>query len=150
MGSEMCIRDSIYIGHLRHDFSPQGKIRWFVYSIEDEPCQKTIIGSTQDPLKRWANHKATCNKKTSKSSGLSKHFMDGCPFDPGIEKTTLSFSLLDYYDTTGAKLLTSGHNKRKMDKYYRSLRPAKTIRKFDCWRKQDCPLNRNCLQSEVL
>ena len=50
-------------GHLRHDFSPQGKIRWFVYGIEDEPCHKVIVGSTQDPTKRWANHKTTCNKK---------------------------------------------------------------------------------------
>ena len=96
-------------GHLRHDFSPHGKIRWFIYAIEDQPCQKMIIGSTQDPTKRWANYKTTCNKKSSKSSGLAKHFMEGCPFDPGVEKTTLSFSFLDFYDTTGEKLLVAGH-----------------------------------------
>ena len=77
-------------GHLRHDFSPIGKIRWFIYSIEDIPCKKLIIGSTQSPTLRWANYKAACNKENSKSSGLSKHFMDGCPFDTGKEKMTLS------------------------------------------------------------
>ena len=96
-------------GHLRHEFSPMGKIRWFVYSIEDVPCQKMIVGSTQDPAKRWANYKSTCNKQTSKSSGLAKHFMDGCPFDHGKEKMGLSIKLLDSYDTTEEKLLVEGH-----------------------------------------
>ena len=32
-------------GHLRHDFNPEGKIRWFIYCVEDIPCKKIIIGS---------------------------------------------------------------------------------------------------------
>ena len=48
---------------------------------------------------------ATCNSQKSKSSGLAKHFMDGCPFDIGKEKTTLVISLIDFYDTTEEKLV---------------------------------------------
>ena len=70
---------------------------------------KLIIGSTQNPVFRWANYKAACNKETSKSSGLSKHFMDGCPFDTGKEKMTLTVTLIDYYDTTEETLVAAGH-----------------------------------------
>ena len=80
-----------------------------MYSIQDLPCQKIIIGSTQDPVKRWANYKSTCNKENSKSTGLAKHFMDGCPFDKGKEKPTLRYTLIDYYDTTNERLRLSGH-----------------------------------------
>ena len=76
-------------GHLRHDYSPEDKIRWFIYGITDKPCGKIIIGSTQDPPSRWANCKSSCNKQNSKSTGLAKHFMDGRPFDTGVEKMTL-------------------------------------------------------------
>ena len=96
-------------GHLRHDFAPIHKTRWFIYSIEDLPCQKMIIGSTKNPTERWANYKSTCNKESSKSSGLSKHFMDGCPFDNGVEKMTLNYTLIDYYDTTEQKIKEAGH-----------------------------------------
>ena len=96
-------------GHLRHDYSPDGKIRWFLYSIRDIPCQKIIVGSTQNPLERWRNYKSTCNKENSNSTGLSKHFMDGCPFDTGKEKMTLRYTLIDYFDTTQEKLRQSAH-----------------------------------------
>ena len=96
-------------GHLRHDFSPEGKIRWFIYCVEDVPCKKHIVGSTQDPIKRWANYKSTCNSETSKSTGLASHFRDGCPFDVGKEKRTLDFTLIDYYDTTQEKLQRANH-----------------------------------------
>ena len=96
-------------GHLRHDFSPPNKIRWYVYCIEDLPCRKQIIGSTQNPSLRWANYKSTCNKESSKSTGLAKHFMDGCPFDQGKEKPTLSMTLIDFYDTTEEKINRAGH-----------------------------------------
>ena len=36
-------------GHLAHDKAPIGKVRWFIYSICDLPCNKIIVGSTQDP-----------------------------------------------------------------------------------------------------
>ena len=31
-------------GHLSHDKIPVGALRWFVYSIEDMPCHKRIVG----------------------------------------------------------------------------------------------------------
>ena len=96
-------------GHLRHDHSPEGKIRWFIYCVEDVPCKKHIVGSTQDPLSRWRNYKSTCNSETSKSTGLSNHFKDGCPFDTGKEKSTLVMTLIDFYDTTKEKLVKAGH-----------------------------------------
>ena len=96
-------------GHLSHDWIPQGFHRWFVYSIEDIPCQKRIVGSTNSPCERWRNHKSQCNSKKCKSTGLSKHFMEGCPNDLGRSKTTLDFTLLDYYDTTDEKLRMAKH-----------------------------------------
>ena len=60
-------------------------------------------------MKRWSNYKSTCNSQTSKSTGLAKHFMDGCLFDSGKEKMTLGFNLIDFFDTTEGKLLEAGH-----------------------------------------
>ena len=96
-------------GHLAHDIMPGGSIRWFIYAIEDLPCQKMIVGSTQNPVNRWANHKKDCNRSNCKSTGLSKHFTmgEGCPFDPGPKKSTLNITLVDYYDTTADKLKKS-------------------------------------------
>ena len=96
-------------GHLAHDQAPLGYIRWFIYSIRDLPCNKQIIGSTQDPKSRWANYKSCCNLKKSNGTGLCKHFMEGCPNDSGNEKSTLDFTLVDYLDTTQEKLLKAKH-----------------------------------------
>jgi hypothetical protein len=38
-------------GHLAHDLSPANKQRWFIYLVEDIPCQKFIVGSTTAPTK---------------------------------------------------------------------------------------------------
>ena len=54
-------------------------------------------------------YKSTCNSKKSHSTGLSKHFKDGCPFDPGKEKETLVVTLIDFYDTKEEKLLAAKH-----------------------------------------
>ena len=70
---------------------------------------KMIVGSTQDPKSRWANYKSCCNRRTSNSTGLSKHFMLGCPNDSGPEKETLNFTLIDYLDTTTEKLQNANH-----------------------------------------
>ena len=77
------------------------------------PCQKIIVGSTQNPVQRWSTHKSTCNKNSSKSTGLSKHFThgQGCPNDPGRQKETLNFVLIDHYDTTRVKLEAAKHEK---------------------------------------
>ena len=98
-------------GHLAHDHIPENKIRWFIYKIRDVPCSKIIVGSTQNPNQRWANYKSCCNKRKSNGTGLSKHFMEGCPNDEGVEKLTLDITLLDYYDTTNEKLIKSNHEK---------------------------------------
>ena len=98
-------------GHLSHDFVPEGDgVRWYIYQIEDVPCHKIYVGSTTSPLLRWANHKATANSEKSKSTGLSKHFIDGgCPNDTGRNKNTLRFTLVDYLDTSLSKLQLVGH-----------------------------------------
>ena len=96
-------------GRLCHTEFPDDCIRWYIYCIEDFPCHRQIIGSTSNPADRWRNYKSTCNSKKSNSTGLSKHFKDGCPFDPGKEKETLIMTLIDFYDTTLEKLTSVKH-----------------------------------------
>ena len=96
-------------GHLAHDKVPDGMLRWFIYSIEDMPCHLRTVGSTTNPTSRWRTHKSTCNSENSNSTGLSKHFKLGCLNDIGKEKTTLDFTLIDYYDTTIQKLASVNH-----------------------------------------
>ena len=96
-------------GHLSHDTTSLSYLRWFIYSIEDIPCQRRIVGSTTNPNARWSNYKSHCNKKNSNSTGLSKHFKEGCPNDSGSDKATLDFTLLDYYDTTEERLRLAQH-----------------------------------------
>ena len=101
-------------GHLSHDTILEGKIRWYIYAIQDIPCRKIIVGSTQNPVKRWATHKSDCNQTSEcKKTGLSKHFTigDGCPLDPGRQKETLNFTLIDFYDTTREDLEEANHEK---------------------------------------
>ena len=35
--------------------------------------------------------------------------MDRCPFDNGVEKMTLNYTLIDYYDTTEQKINEASH-----------------------------------------
>ena len=49
--------------------------------------------------------KPHCHYKKSNSTGLSKHLKLGCPNYMGCDKTTLDFTLIDYYDTTVEKLV---------------------------------------------
>ena len=83
-------------GHLAHDQSSDNTKRWLVYAIEDQPCKKTIIESTSNPTQHWRNHKSSCNKRPSLSTGLAKHFTPNgwCPNDTGRDKMTLNFTLL--------------------------------------------------------
>ena len=96
-------------GHLVHDKAPAGKLRWFIYSICDLPCNKIIVGSTQDPKFKWAKYKSTCNLRKSNATGLYTHFKDGCPNDKGTDKSTLDFTLIDFFDTTKEKLRKVKH-----------------------------------------
>ena len=97
----------------RNQFLPEGcqAICWFIYKITDIPCNKIIIGSTQNPKERWANYKSCCNRKKSNGTGLCKHFMEGCPNDSGPQKSSLNFTLVDFFDTSNEKLVKAKHEK---------------------------------------
>ena len=65
---------------------------------------------------RFATHKNTANSKNSNSTGLAKHFMEGCPNDDGDKsKKMLNITILDCYDTTREKLRRAGHKSRYCD-----------------------------------
>ena len=52
----------------------------------------------------------SCNSGKSKATGLAEHFInDGCPHDPGRQKQTLNFTLVDHMDTSADKLAAAGH-----------------------------------------
>ena len=86
-------------------------MKWFVYLMEDIPCRLQYVGSTVSVTSRWANIKQRCNKRDSDSTGLYKHFRDGCPNDDGTNKQTIRISLIDFMDTTPQKLREAGHKK---------------------------------------
>ena len=93
-------------GHLVHlQPSQKPKLRWFVYLLEDMACGLQYVGSTTDVCSRWAATKSACNKENSNSTGMYKHFMEGCPNDGGTDKDNLRITLVDYLDTTQQKLL---------------------------------------------
>ena len=97
-------------GHLVH--LPAGqkpKLRWFVYLLEDMACKLQYVGSTTDVCSRWSSTKSACNKQNSNSTGLYKHFMEGCPHDTGVGKGHVRLTLLDYLDTTEERLRLAEH-----------------------------------------
>ena len=97
-------------GHLVHmQPAAKPKLRWFVYLLEDTACRLQYVGSTTDMCSRWAATKSACNKANSNSTGMYKHFMEGCPNDTGTGKAHLRITLLDFLDTTVQKLSDSGH-----------------------------------------
>ena len=97
-------------GHLRHDYTPPGKVRWYIYQIVDNPCHLLYVGSSQRPTQRFLRHKSSCTSESSHSTGLSKHFLNGgCPNDMGKGKENLTFTLVDHLDTTEAELQLAGH-----------------------------------------
>ena len=103
-------------GHLSHDYSPRGLIRWFIYTIEDMPCKLLYVGSSQSPVARFSSHKSSCNSGKSKATGLAEHFInDGCPHDPGTQKQTLNFTLVDHIDMLADKLAAAGHTSGACD-----------------------------------
>ena len=73
--------------------------RRLIYHISDDHCSKTYVGSTVDIYGRWAKHKSDCNRGST-ATGLSAHFVVGCPGDTGLDKSNLSVTLLDYMDVT--------------------------------------------------
>ena len=67
------------------------------------------VGSTTDVCSRWAATKSACNKANSNSTGLYKHFQEGCPSDTGQGKDHIRLTLVDFFDTTVEKLSHAGH-----------------------------------------
>ena len=93
--------------HLKPSQRP--KLKWFIYLLEDLGCNLQYVGSTTDVCGRWAATKSACNKQNSNSTGLYKHFQDGCPNDTGQGKEHIRLTLLDSMDTTEEKLRGGGH-----------------------------------------
>ena len=97
-------------GHLVHlKPSQKPKLRWFVYLLEDRGCKLQYVGSTSDVCSRWANTKSACNGRKSKTTGLTSHFMEGCPSDTGPGKEHIRLTLIDFMDTTVERLQVAGH-----------------------------------------
>ena len=97
-------------GHLTHlKASQRPKLRWFIYLLEDLGCGKQYIGSTTDVCSRWASTKSACNKMNSNSTGLYRHFQEGCPSDTGPSKNHIRITLVDFLDTTEQLLDQAGH-----------------------------------------
>ena len=98
-------------GHLRHDYAPEGVIRWFVYLIIDIKCVKYYTGSSANLLPRWRVHKSEANLKNPKTcrTALTRHFINGCPGDLDYKKDNLKIILMDYHDTNEEKLKLVGH-----------------------------------------
>ena len=97
-------------GHLFHlPASQKPKLRWFVYLLEDLACMLQYVGSTIDICSRWSSTKSACNKGNSNSTGMYKHFMDGCQNDTGVEKNHIRLTLLDSMDTTEERLRVAGY-----------------------------------------
>ena len=97
-------------GHLTHlPASQKTKLRWFVYLLEDLSCMLQYVGSTIDVCSRWSSTKSALNKANSNSTGLYKHFMDGCRNDTGLSKSHIRLTLIDFLDTTEEKLAAAAH-----------------------------------------
>ena len=117
MGRETSMVNYVYLrknfaihGHLVHlKPSQRPKLRWFIYLMEDLGCRLQYVGSTTDICSRWAAAKSACNKRNSNSTGLYKHFQEGCQNDGGQQKDNIRLTLLDYLDTTVERLELSGH-----------------------------------------
>ena len=106
-------------GDLRHDvdneydISKSDYFRWFIYLITDTKCDLQYVGSTTNLLSRWAHHKFSCNNKKA-STGLSRHFIEGCPADEGEDRKKLKYleiTIIDKYDVKKSKLDEAKHKK---------------------------------------
>ena len=96
-------------GHLSHDYSPRGLIRWYIYTIEDMPCKLLYVGSSQSLVARFSSHKSSCNSENLRLlAWLNTLQMGGCPNDLGRQKETLN-TLVDHMDTSAEKLAAAGH-----------------------------------------
>ena len=90
--------------------SDKKSLTWSVYLLECLPCLAQYIGSTNNIPNRWGNHKSNANLCNSTSSGMAKHYSDGCPHDnKDTDKPQLRITIVDYLDTTPALLQAAGH-----------------------------------------
>ena len=67
------------------------------------------MGSTTNVCSRWAATMSACNKANFNSTGLYKHFQEGCHSDTGQVKDHIRLTLVDFLDTTVEKLRHAGH-----------------------------------------
>ena len=101
--------------HLAHDKIPNNVVRYWIYAIDD-PCPQLYVGYNTNILGRFATHKNTANSKNSNTTGLAKHFQEGCPNDNNDKrKMMLNITLLDCYDTTREKLRNARHKSKYCD-----------------------------------
>ena len=85
-------------------------LQWFVYCLECLPCKVQYCGSTTSIPARWKNHKSTANLKKASSSGISRHFAEGCPHDQDdVKKKQLRITLIDSILTSTQALTAAGH-----------------------------------------
>ena len=65
------------------------------------------IGSSTDPVKRWAVHKSECNLRNDKTwrTGLTRHFINGFKGDGSTSKVSLRITLIDHIDTCSEELM---------------------------------------------
>ena len=104
-------------GHNVHlPASQKLKTKWFIYLEECVHPQGTFqyIGSTDSMTHRWANTKSVIDKLTSNraakaSTGLEKHFRDGCSQFSGPGLDHVKVTLLEHLDTNEDALRTASH-----------------------------------------
>ena len=98
-------------GHNVHlQASQKNKHRWFVYLCEDTACGLLYVGSTTDVCGRWAKTKKACLDRNDASTGMYKHFMNGCPrHNESGDLSHLKWTLIDFVDTSTERLSKAGH-----------------------------------------
>ena len=96
--------------HLSHDISDI----WLIYLITDTVCGKQYIGSSTDMRKRFANHKSSCNARSSTVTGLAAHFSNppGCPGYNYPKQPHIKVTLVDGFQASHSDLTKKGHDFR--------------------------------------
>ena len=104
-------------GHNVHlPATQKAKTKWFVYLEECIHTEGTFqyIGSTDSMTHRWANtksviHKLTSSQLTKASTGLAKHFRDGCNVFSCPELRHVRVTLLEHLNVSEDKLSKASH-----------------------------------------
>ena len=117
----MLERDHVYSEFRRRNFAIHGRnvhlkaseknpLTWFIYLLECVPCHAQYCGSTCNVPARFSNHKSCAHRKNSPSTGMAKHFYNGCPNDNNDpQMRQLRMTLIDHMVTSHVKLQSVGH-----------------------------------------